>query len=320
MFEPTTHHSQILALKWCGPSSVREEEEKSRFLIRKVLYIFSQLAARDDLKPCDEVNELYSSLVSICTQPVSEEFSKAIQEDPEIIRILHRLREICSEIEFHAESHWSVKAAGTDESTEQGQNYDSIILTEVYERIQNIPNLDVNSSLVNTELTAMRKVEQKQIKKIAIIGSGPLPLTGLGLIGIFSEEPTNIQTMNIDRDSDAIEVSKKLCKRLGSKAKGMDFLCAQAGSDLDLAEYDAVYLAILVGSTQQEKEILLKNVASKMRPGAMLIIRGATKLRSLMYSVFDPTTDSVSEILDVELVVYPRDHYIVDSVIIGRVK
>ncbi|RKF79989.1 Nicotianamine synthase 9 [Golovinomyces cichoracearum] len=310
MSEPTTHHSQILALKWCGSSSVREEEEKTSFLIRKVLYIFSQLAARDDLKPCDEVNELYSSLVSICTQPVSEEFSKAILEDPEIFRILHRLREICSEIEFHAESYWSVKAAGTDESTEQ----------EVYARIQNIPNLDVNSSLVNTELTAMRKVEQKQIKKIAIIGSGPLPLTGLGLVGIFSEEPTNIQTMNIDRDSDAIEVSKKLCKRLGSKTKGMDFLCAQAGSDLDLAEYDAVYLAILVGSTQQEKEILLKNVASKMRPGAMLVIRGTTKLKSLMYSVFDPTTDSVSKILDVELVVHPRDHYIVDSVIIGRVK
>ncbi|RKF83233.1 Nicotianamine synthase [Golovinomyces cichoracearum] len=310
MFEPTTHHSQILALKWCGPSSVREEEEKTRFLIRKVLYIFSQLAARDDLKPCDEVNELYSSLVSICTQPVSEEFSKAILEDPEIVRILLRLREICSEIECHAESYWSVKAAGTDESTEQ----------EVYARIHNIPNLDVNSSLVNAELTAMRKVEQKQIKKIAIIGSGPLPLTGLGLVGIFSEEPTNIQTMNIDRDSDAIEVSKKLCKRLGSKAKGMDFLCAHAGSDLDLAEYDAVYLVILVGSTQQEKEILLKNVASKMRPGAMLVIRGATKLKSLMYSVFDPTTDSVSKILDVELVMHPRDHYIVDSVIIGRVK
>ncbi|TQS36668.1 hypothetical protein Golomagni_02874 [Golovinomyces magnicellulatus] len=310
MFESSPHHSQILARKWCGSSSIREEKEKTRFLIRKVLYIFSQLAARNDLKPCAEVNELYSSLVDICTQPVSEEFSKAVLEDPEIVRILHSLREICSEIESHAESYWSVKAAGTDESTEQ----------EVFERIQNIPNLDINSSLVNTELAAMRKVEQKQIKKIAIIGSGPLPLTGLGLIGIFSDEPTNIHTMNIDRDSDAIEVSKTLCKRLGSKAKGMDFLCAQARSDLELAEYDAVYLAILVGSTQQEKEILLKKVASKMRPGAMLVVRGTTKLKSLMYSVFDPTTDSISEILDVELTVYPQDHYIVDSVIIGRVK
>lgn len=294
-----------------SPITENKEVTEANVLIKKILHIHAEFVARVDLQPCAELNELYSDLVDICTLPVTEEFSNMILENPRILEILHELRNFCSLIEFNTEKYWSVKAAGDENATEQ----------EVCTRIEEIPNIGVNMSLIHDELTAMRVESQKPLESIAVIGSGPLPLTGLGLTGMLFDTPTNIRVLNIDRELDAIEAAETLCNRLGSKLKGMEFLCADAGSSLCLAEFDAVYLAILVGNTQQEKELLLKNLTSKMRPGALLIVRGTTKLKRLMYSVFDPTTESMAQIIDVKTIVYPKkNHYIVDSVIIGRVK
>ncbi|KHJ34090.1 putative nicotianamine synthase [Erysiphe necator] len=292
--------------------SIPDNQEKSEanVLIKKILHIHAELASKEDLEPCAEVNELYSDLVDICTLPVTEEFSNMILENDKILKILHDLRNFCSIIEFNTEKHWSIKAAGTEDVTEQA----------VCKCIENIPHIDINMELISDELSAMRVVSQKLIESIAIVGSGPLPLTGLGLTGMLFGTSTDIRILNIDRELNAIEAAKKLCNRLGSKAKGMEFLCAEAGSAIHLSEFDVVYLAILVGNTQQEKELLLKNLVSEMRPGALLIVRGTTKLKRLMYSVFDPNTKPVAQILDVETVIYPKNHYIVDTVTIGRVK
>jgi nicotianamine synthase len=64
----------------------------------------------------------------------------------------------------------------------------------------------------------------------------------------------------------------------------MHFLCAEAGS-CDLRDFDVVYLAALVGSTQAEKEELLKGVVGQMREGAILVIRSAHGLRRVLYAV-----------------------------------
>lgn len=66
----------------------------------------------------------------------------------------------------------------------------------------------------------------------------------------------------------------------------MKFTCADAGSDeVELKDFDVVYLAALVGSTQQEKEAVLVNVVGKMREGALLVVRSAERLRRLLYPV-----------------------------------
>lgn len=66
----------------------------------------------------------------------------------------------------------------------------------------------------------------------------------------------------------------------------MRFLCADANDpDILLQNFDVVYLAALVGQTTKEKERVLLNVASRMSPGALLIIRTAHSLRKLLYPV-----------------------------------
>jgi nicotianamine synthase len=95
--------------------------------------------------------------------------------------------------------------------------------------------------------------------------------------------------VNIDHDPLAISQSRVLYKKLGSKARGMEFVCEEAGyPDRVLSEFDVVYLAALVGAGQEEKERVLVDVAGKMREGSLLVVRTAHGLRNLLYPVRNP--------------------------------
>jgi hypothetical protein len=66
----------------------------------------------------------------------------------------------------------------------------------------------------------------------------------------------------------------------------MDFLCSEAQlEECDLAGFDVVYLAALVGTEQGEKEQLLADVEAKMREGSILVVRSARGLRKVLYAV-----------------------------------
>jgi nicotianamine synthase len=138
-----------------------------------------------------------------------------------------------------------------------------------------------------------------QPRKIAFIGSGPLPLSSLCLLHSLSslrspfaslslsrKEP--IEILNIDRSKSAIELSSTICQALGPRGKGMKFSHAEVGDGRGgrwLEEYDVVFLAALVGESQVEKELVVKEVAEKMRSGAVLVVRSAERQRILLYPV-----------------------------------
>lgn len=68
----------------------------------------------------------------------------------------------------------------------------------------------------------------------------------------------------------------------------MTFQCAEAKEDKsaqDLSAFDVVYLAALVGNTKAQKDEIIKAVSSRMKPGALLVMRSAHSLRSLLYPV-----------------------------------
>lgn len=93
---------------------------------------------------------------------------------------------------------------------------------------------------------------------------------------------------NIDNNVMAVEKSRRLSEKLGKRGKGMEFLCSDAGNlgdEVDLKNFDVVYLAALVGGTQAEKEAVLVNVVERMREGALLVVRSADRLRTILYPV-----------------------------------
>jgi nicotianamine synthase len=206
----------------------------------------------------------------------------------EVIEVLPGLRRICTEGESHLESHWADIITGTenqsqDEDTGKSPSIDVQLLANnaVFKRLMEFPYFNNYVDLTRLELAAIHCVHPTPISKLAFIGSGPLPLTSLQLLQM---SPSVLEILNIDHNRTAISQSSKLCENLGSKGEGMHFLCAEAGS-CDLRDFDVVYLAALVGSTQVEKEELLKDVVAKMREGAILVIRSAHGLRRVLYAV-----------------------------------
>lgn len=122
------------------------------------------------------------------------------------------------------------------------------------------------------------------IRKIAIIGSGPLPLTSL-LISRALASSIHGGITNFDHDPKAITSSSALCHALGIDQDTMCFRCAEACDDLDLVSFDVVFLAALVGHCGQHKLYILSKKVKRMRPGALVVLRSAHSLRRLVYPV-----------------------------------
>lgn len=142
--------------------------------------------------------------------------------------------------------------------------------------------------LVRLELGAISSLAvDKPPCKYAILGSGPLPLTSICLadaLKIDNHQP--ICVYNIDRDPWAITKSSELCRRLGHTPATMCFHCVDVLScSISFKEFDVVYLAALVGMSTEEKRDIVIEISSRMRPGALLLLRSAHSLRSLIYPV-----------------------------------
>lgn len=213
-------------------------------------------------------------------------------------RILPTLQRLCADGETALERWWADHIA-------QAPNAE-----EARERLASFPYYANYEDLTRMELCAIQSVEPRILQRIAFIGSGPLPLSPLCLTRALEREvfqggggatplalkrtsfPTirhvlNPEICNIDHDERAIEISTRLCQRLGFTDREMAFRCeaAEDPAARELTSFDLVYIAALVGDTQQAKEDLILAVADRMQPGALLLIRSAWGLRTFLYPV-----------------------------------
>lgn len=205
--------------------------------------------------------------------------------------------------------------------------------------LRSFPYFQNYVELARLELCALRAVEPRAPRRIAFLGSGPLPLTSMCLLrelrgcdaddddavdddgGIDgghhqhsqppspatqNKEPeydttTNSSSssngsvdaylklaprvVNVDRDAAALAVSQALCQRLGPWSRGMAFQESEARLASGLEGFDVVFLAALVGTSAREKEDVVVAVARRMRSGALMVVRSAHGLRTVLYPV-----------------------------------
>ena len=97
---------------------------------------------------------------------------------------------------------------------------------------------------------------------------------------------------------------------------GLGFVQVDAGGDdvVDLVGYGLVILAALVGRTPGEKAEVIAHVADAMAPGALLLVRSARGLRTLLYPAVDPSALAGLEVLGT---VHPTGE-VINSVIVAR--
>lgn len=243
---------------------------------------------------------------------------------PGVEAALPSLRQICAQAEACLELHWAEHILGSETQDPE----------QVLARLHTFPYYENYEELTRLELCAILSATKTPPRRVAFIGSGPLPLTSLCLLQSLKADalarslsPTTDNAsledpvvLNIDYDESAIAASLSLCLALGERGRGMEFICAEATSPAkDLAEFDVVYMAALVGISQTEKEGIMLQVVNRMRPGALLVVRSSWGLRTCLYPEVDLATERLLARLEPCVVVHPYGQ-VVNSVIVARVK
>jgi nicotianamine synthase len=113
-------------------------------------------------------------------------------------------------------------------------------------------------------------------QRVLLAGSGPLPLTSIVMTQRFG-----IHVHNIDIEPRANELACRIAERLGLSQQ-LSFATADIAECDDLAAFDIVWLAALAGGDRDKRRIL-RHLAQRMRPGAVLAVRTASQLRTFLY-------------------------------------
>lgn len=254
--------------------------------------LYRALAALPDLRPSPTVNGLFGQLVDlVVTAPPSE--SVAVLADPEVQQLAPRLRELCARGESALEATWSARIAVSDDPVGE---------------LERFPYLANYQSLTRMELSVLRAATSRPLRTIAFAGSGPLPLTSL-----MMQRELRAVVHGLDRDPDAVAAAGAVLSALGAP----DVVAVRADvRDADFSGYDAVVLAALVGTTPVEKAEILQQLTRSMRPGALLLVRSAHGLRTLLYPDVNADALPGADILDV---VHP-DGDVINSAIVARIR
>ncbi|KAI0139687.1 Nicotianamine synthase [Pestalotiopsis sp. NC0098] len=342
-----------------------KSNERSRDLVNRIIAAHDVLVGLDDLSPGPITNKTLGDLVSLCCESHDSATVKKVLASRRIALILPSLRRISSQSECCLETHWSTLIATSVPASSRP--------AEALALLRSFPYFQNYVELARLELCALRAVEPRAPRRIAFLGSGPLPLTSMCLLrelrGCDADDDDDVdddggidgghhqhsqppspatqnkepeydtttnsssssngsvdaylklapRVVNVDRDAAALAVSQALCQRLGPWSRGMAFQESEARLASGLEGFDVVFLAALVGTSAREKEDVVVAVARRMRSGALMVVRSAHGLRTVLYPEVDLSSDRLREVLQVETVTHPYGK-VVNSVIIARVK
>jgi nicotianamine synthase len=250
------------------------------------------LARRPHLRPCPEVDALFGELVGLVASvpPGSGLPGCCRQHGPS-------LRRLCAEGETQLELEWAARitAAADPRSCLAG-----------------FPYLDNYRRLARLELDTLARVAPAAAPpaRVAFLGAGPLPLSALLVAEALG---TSVAVDAVDCDPAALDAGQRVSAALGWE--GVRFLGGDALT-LDVADYDLVMVAALVGATPSAKEVVLQRLAGAMRPGSLLLARSARAARTLLYPPIEPGQLAG---FAVHAVVHPVDD-VINSVVVATAR
>ncbi|KAI7754024.1 hypothetical protein M8C21_031557 [Ambrosia artemisiifolia] len=274
-----------------------ESQQENITLVKKVCDIYEKLSTLDTLKPCNEVDNLFTELVHTCI-PHSSINIATLPENIQEIR--SKLIRLCGEAEGHLEAHFST-ILGSFKNPLHHLN-----VFPYYSNYLKLSRLEYN--ILNQHYSTIAQAP----KRVAFVGSGPLPLTSIVLASCHLKETT---FHNYDIDSLANSMASHLVASDDDLSKRMVFHTTDIMDVTDeLKEYDVIFLAALVGMDVNEKVKVIQHLAKYMAPGAILMLRSAHGARAFLYPVVDPQDLQGFDVLSI---FHPHDD-VINSVVISR--
>jgi hypothetical protein len=256
--------------------------------------VHDQLAACRDLQPGPVVDAAFRRLVRLVVDTPHEQ-ADAVLAHPALHDVVDDLRSLCFLGEYQLEAAWAQRIAESDDPVAE---------------LEQFPFAGNYRRLHAMEREAVERLAGAggRPARAAFVGSGPLPLTAFLLAG------EGVRIDNLDRDAAALALSREVAGALG--VTGLGFVQVDAGGDdvVDLVGYGLVIVAALVGRTPGEKAEVIAHVADAMAPGALLLVRSARGLRTLLYPAVHPSALAGLEVLGT---VHPTGE-VINSVIVAR--
>lgn len=218
------------------------------------------LASASTLEPGPAVDALFSELVQLVRhQP--EDLHSEVLSDPVVRGLQPSLHRLCAAGEYHLERQWAARILDSPDP---------------HRELRRFPYYDNYQQLTRLEHHALEGLGLGAIRRVAFVGSGPLPLTS-----ILLAEEFGLRVDNLDRDGGAVELSARLAATLGISDLG--FVHADLLDWTALDSYDLVVLAALVGLDRPAKLRVLRHLRAHMAPGALLLVRSSHALKVLLY-------------------------------------
>ncbi|XP_010545875.1 PREDICTED: nicotianamine synthase-like [Tarenaya hassleriana] len=122
-------------------------------------------------------------------------------------------------------------------------------------------------------------------KKVAFVGSGPMPLTSFVMA---TRRMTTTHFDNFDIDPTANELARKIAASDHALEERMKFLTRDVMElKEEFAEYDCVFMAALVGMSGEEKAKIIGHIRKYMKKGGYLLVRSAKGARAFLYPVVE---------------------------------
>ncbi|KAL8891769.1 MAG: hypothetical protein Q9215_001205 [Flavoplaca cf. flavocitrina] len=274
---------------------LQPHEDRVTSLVTRIVACYVQLTQLPTLRPSTKVNSIFNDLVRLCCDTFDEVIAEKVLTHPNIVDIVTPLRCLCSIGEYQLEAHWTERILECG-SPKEGMASCRLLIDVPAKKYSDrcsagimflkFPYYDNYLDLVRMELNALASATRSgRAKRFAVLGSGPLPMTALCIILESMKQNGNaVVVHNVDRDPWAIAKSSAMCRKLGYRLDQVSFQCAEVEDQtLDLQDFDVVCLASLVGTTSEQKQSVVAQVARKMGPDR----RHLTKLRilnSMMHS------------------------------------
>ena len=228
-----------------------------------LLRLHHDLSALPTLSPNSHTNAVFSELVRLATHPEDDQVARQILANPDVRRIIPGLRSLCSAGEVELERVWTRRIIASRDPQRE---------------LREFPYFANYEQLTRLEHHAMLGVTGRIPRRVLFVGSGPLPLSSLLLASRHGH--TKIDT--IDIDPEATRLAARLATVLD--VSSLRFRCADVLACTDVADYDMVCLAAMVGPHPEDKTRVIKHLYQHMKPGALLLARSAHSLRTLLYA------------------------------------
>ncbi|KAG8639522.1 hypothetical protein MANES_14G150800v8 [Manihot esculenta] len=179
-----------------------EAQISTELLIARITEIHCRISKLDSLRPSKQVNTLFSHLVKLCIPPYSIDIRSL---SPEVQEMRNNLIVLCGKAEGLLELEFAT------------------FLNKIPQPLNNLdlfPYYGNYVKLANLEYMILSENGMVQPKKVAFVGSGPMPLTSL-VMATHHLKSTHFD--NFDLDEMANDVARRMVASDGELEKRMKF-------------------------------------------------------------------------------------------------